>query len=228
MTTKFKVEPLKFAKIQELPNSWTQQNYIDLLEIMDYGDISDIAPEELKEMCLMSLTDYEPEEAAKIVLEYIFKDRLSKGQTANLSNEMLDEKMWEEYADLSMHEDFFNVHQLLYLAFGGKFPYPEAVSFEVRITANESKGLSIFKDHPETSLIRLLVAGMPENTLINRLFDEQIESGEFKEAKDIIWQFKLEQNTGPELVVKIISSMYWFHDFKSVSTYETQLEIDEI
>jgi hypothetical protein len=115
----------------------------------------------------------------------------------------------------------------LYLAFDGKFPYPEAATFEVKITAYEIKGLSVFKDYPETSLIRLLVAGMPENTLINRLFDEQIESGEFKDAKDIIWQCTVEQNNGLELVVKIISSMYWFHDFKSVSSYQAQLEMDE-
>jgi len=62
-----------------LPNAWNDKNYRDLLEIMDYGDTSELTPDELKEMCLMSLTDNEPEDAAKIVLEYIFKDRLTNG-----------------------------------------------------------------------------------------------------------------------------------------------------
>ncbi|MCJ7468486.1 MAG: hypothetical protein MUO53_17535, partial [Maribacter sp.] len=123
----FTVEPQKFSTIHELPNAWNDQNYKELLEQMDFDDISGIAVNELKEMCMMSLTDNEPAEAAKIVLEYLFKERLTPGQIDNLSNEMLDEKMWEEYADLSLHEEFFNAAQLLYEAFNGKFPHPEAV-----------------------------------------------------------------------------------------------------
>ena len=97
MKTFFKVEKLKFNSIQELPNSWNNQNYSDLLDLMDFGDTSELTPEELKEFCLMTLADNEPEDAAKIVLEYIFKNKLNKGQIENISIEMLDEKMWEEY-----------------------------------------------------------------------------------------------------------------------------------
>ena len=43
-------------------------------------------------------------------------------QIDNLSNEILEEKLWEEYADLSLHEEFFAVHQLLYDAFEGTAP----------------------------------------------------------------------------------------------------------
>mgnify|MGYP003679512405 FL=1 len=49
MKTSFKVEKLNFNAIQELPNSWNNQNYLDLLDLMDFGDTSELVSEELKE-----------------------------------------------------------------------------------------------------------------------------------------------------------------------------------
>lgn len=224
MKSPFKVASITFRTINELPDAWTAEDYSNLLNIMDYGDISELKPEELKEMCLMSLTDNEPEDAAKIVLEYTCKDRLNKGQIENLSNEMLDEKLWEEYADLSLHEALFNVNQLLYTAFNGKFPRPEAVKFQVEVTASQKDGLSVFEHFPEAPLIRLLVAGMPENTLILRLFEEQVNGEAFKEAKDIIWQLKRERHSGDTMIFDIISSSYWFHDFKHAGVFDAELK----
>jgi hypothetical protein len=114
MKLHFTVELLKFEIIEELENGWNTDDYRALLVAAEYGDTSEIADEELKEMSLIALSDYEPEEAAKIVLTYIFAGTLNAGQVNNLANEMLDEKMWEEYADLSLHEQFFSVSQLLY------------------------------------------------------------------------------------------------------------------
>lgn len=228
MTSHFTVEKLKFVSIQELPNSWNNQNYLDLLDLMDYGDTSELGPEELKEICLMSLTDNDPEDAAKILLEYVFKGRLTKGQIDNLSNEMLDEKIWEEYADLALHEEFFNVNQLLYEAYNGKFPQPEAVKFKVKITDIDNEGFSILKNFPEAPLLRLLVSGMPENTLIFRLFEEQVAGEEFKDAKDIIWQLKIDSVSENERLVEVISSSYWFHDFKYITSFEGKTHADEI
>lgn len=227
MKTSFTVEILKFTSIQVLPNSWNNQNYIDLLNLMEFGDTSEIAPNELKEMCLMSLTDNEPEDAAKLVMEYVFENRLTKGQIDNLSNEMLDEKIWEEYADLSMHEEFFNVNQLLYEAFNGKFPQPEAVSFKAKITTTDKDGFSVFNTFPEASLLRLLVSGMPENTLIFRLFEEQVAGDSFTDAKDIIWQLKIDTLDDKERIVEVISSSYWFHDLKYITSFEGETHADE-
>jgi hypothetical protein len=223
----FNVTRTGFKTITALPDSWSDQDYKNLLEQMDFDGIAALVPEELKEMCLMSLTDNEPEEAAKLVLEYIFKDKLNGGQIANLSNELLDEKLWEEYADLSMHEDFFNVHQLLYDAFEGTFPHAEAVSFSVKLTAKDKKALAVFDHFAEAPLIRLLVAGLPNNNLIYRLFDEQVDGEKFKEAKDIIWQLKAEKGQQNEITFHVVSSTYWFKDFKYAEPYEAETHADE-
>ena len=226
MTTKFNIQLLKFQTLNELPNAWNYNQYKELLDIMEYGDISDIPEHELKEMCLMCLSDNDPREAAEIILKYIFDERLNDGQIENLSNDMLDEKMWEEYADISLHEEFFNVHQLLYEAYNGKFPHPEAVSFQIEVNTKDPEDFRSFHQNTEAELLRLIVKGMPENTLINRLYDEQLENGSFDEAKHIIWQLKKESNSSNNLVFSIISSSYWFKDLKYVDAFEAQLNLD--
>jgi hypothetical protein len=179
-------------------------------------------------MCYMSIADNEPEEAAKLVLGYIFNDRLNSGQIDNLSNEMREEKMWEEYAEIGYHEDFFNTGQILYDAFNGKFPHPEAVEFEVKITSDKLKELLIDNKISEAALIRLLSKGMPEHTLINRLFTEQINSESFIEAENILWQMKTEIQSDNTALVKVISSKYFFQDLKYAGTFEGETNNDEV
>ncbi|MDO6602880.1 hypothetical protein [Arenibacter palladensis] len=220
---KYRIELKKFETIRELPNSWDNDNYVELLEIMEFGDTATIPSSELKEMCMLSLTDFEPTEAAEIVLKYLFKDNLSSSQIANLSHEMLHEKMWEEYADLSLHEQFFNAGQLLFQAFNGKFPQPEALRFKLELEAAKKEDMSVFKSDFEASIIRLLVAGMPNNTLLNRLFSEQLEGQAFPDAKDIIWQYNSESLGDKSMVIEVISSVYWFHDLKFTVPFEAEL-----
>ena len=220
---KYRIELKKVETIRELPNSWGNNNYAELLEIMEFGDTATIPPSELKEMCMLSLTDFEPSEAAEIVLKYLFKDNLSSSQIANLSHEMLHEKMWEEYADLSLHEQFFNAGQLLFQAFNGKFPQPEALRFKLELEAAKKEDMSVFKSDFEASIIRLLVGGMPKNTLLNRLFSEQLEGQAFPDAKDIIWQYSWESLGDKSMVIEVISSVYWFHDLKFTVPFEAEL-----
>jgi len=222
----FLVTRLHFKTITELPDYWTEAKYLDLLELMDFDNPAKLDKAEIKDMCLMSLTDIEPNDAAKIVLTYVFGNKLNKGQIDNLSNEMLEEKLWEEYADLSLHEEFFAVHQLLYDAFEGKFPHPEAVSFQVRIQETAKNNLAIFDSYPEATLVRLLVGGLPNNSVLHRLFNDKIEGASFPEAKDILWQLKLTKNESGELIADVISSHYWFKDLKYVDAFEAETHAD--
>ncbi|WP_445735653.1 hypothetical protein [Mariniflexile sp.] len=228
MTPIFKVELIKFSTITELPNAWNPNNYKVLLELMDYGNVGDISSEELKETCLILLSENEPVDAAIIILRYIFNERLNSGQIENLSNEMLEEKIWEEYPDLSLHEEFFNVTQLLYETYNGKFPHPEAVQFKIKISTENAEDLTVFELETESALIRLLAKSMPKNALINRLYHEQLESEEFKEAKNIIWQLNKEESGTNFIVFSIISSSYWFKDLKYAEIFEATTHADDI
>ncbi|ADV50083.1 hypothetical protein Celal_2802 [Cellulophaga algicola DSM 14237] len=223
MKLSFTIQPQRFKVIHELPNAWTDEDYKKLLDIMDYGDISDLNSKELKEMCLLSLSDNEPVDAANLILTYLFEEQLNSGQIDNLSNEIIEEKLWEEYADLSLHEALFNATQLLYEAYNGKFPHPEAVLINFDIIPGDTKNKKSLTTDIEANLIRLLADAMPENTLLKRLFENQLKGEDFPDAKDIIWQYKKESKDGDKYQLEIISSTYWFHDFKYVEDYQTEL-----
>jgi enoyl reductase-like protein len=126
-----------------------------------------------------------------------------------------------------LHEEFFAIHQLLYDAFEGTFPHPEAVSFQVKIQENSKNSSPIFDTYPEATLVRLLVGGLPDNNVITRLFDDKIEGDKFQEAKDILWQLKITKNENNELIADVISSHYWFKDLKYVDGFEAETHADE-
>ena len=101
------------------------------------------------------------------------------------------------------------------------------MSFQVNVTTKNKDDLSIFATDPEISLIRLLIQGMPESTLIARLFDEKLEDGPFEEAKDIIWQLEQHPTAENAIQFNVISSKYWFHDFEEAEAFARQLVLEE-
>jgi len=222
----FKVEILTFNTINELPDSWLKSDYLALLSTMDYANPDEIKDAELKEMCMMSLTDFEPAESAKIILDYVIGDRLTDGQIENLAHEIMTEKLWEEYPVLSLHADFFRATQLLYQSYNGKFPRAEAVQFQVKITGTQTEDLSIFEENPEAPIVRLLAAGMSDHSLIHRLYADQIEGTNFEDAKNILWQLKTIEKSDSSITYDIVSSSYWLDEIKYADTYEANTHAD--
>ncbi|QNE40305.1 hypothetical protein F1C16_12405 [Hymenobacter sp. NBH84] len=222
----FTVERLSFDTLTELPNSWQPQDYKALLVKTGYDNPSEIAPNELKDMALMGLTDLEPAESAQLVLEHLFADQLTEGQIENLAHQMLTEKLWEENPELDQHQGFFKATQLLYTAYNGKFPRAEAVQFQVKLTAPDAEALTIFDEAPEAPLLRLLAQGMPDNTLLKRLFHEQLDGTSFPEAPAIIWQLTPAKQEETSVVFDVVSSAYWLDDFKYADTYEATTQPD--
>jgi len=224
---KFAAEVLNFTPIKEIPGSWTNSDYKALLVKMDYDNPDEINQAELKEMCLMSITDLEPAEAAKLVLEYLIEDdELTDGQIENLSHQMLTEKLWEENPKLDLHISFFKATQLLYEAYNGKFPRAEAVQFQLKVTAENPESLAIFDENPEAPIVRILAQGMSDHNLVNRLFGDQMEGTNFEEAKNIIWQLKTVEKKTNEILFDIVSSSYWLDDIKYADSYEATSHAD--
>ena len=228
---KFTVERLTFDTLTELPNAWQPADYKTLLLKTGYDNPDEIAADELTDMTHMALTDLEPTEAAQLVLEYLFEDQLTEGQIENLAHQMLTEKLWEENPELEQHEGFFKATQLLYTAYNGKFPRAEAVQFQVQLTAEDAEdaeALTLFDQQPEAPLLRLLSQGMPDNTLLKRLFQEQLAGTSFPEAPNIIWQLTPSQKTEKSVVFDVVSSAYWLDDFKYADTYEATTQAEDV
>ncbi|MCF0065275.1 hypothetical protein MUK70_05565 [Dyadobacter chenwenxiniae] len=222
--SQFKINILSFEQIKELPGSWEKNDLVNLLNAMDYDNPTEIKDSELKEMCMMSLTDYEPEEAAKIVLDYTIAGRLTEGQIENLSHEILTEKLWEEYPELPLHPDLYRSTQLLYDAFNGKFPRAEAVQFTIEINGD----VTIFEENPEAPIVRLLAAGMSDRSLIHRLFSDQLAGDLFAEARDILWQLKKVSGGENSVTYEIVSSAYWLDEIKYADSYDAESHADVI
>lgn len=227
MKAHFTIEISNFKSIEVLPNNWTTEDYKAIMQTLNFGDVSKIAAADLKEMCYLCLADEAPEVAATVVLTHVFNERLNRNQIDQLSHEIQAENMWEEYADLSMHEEFFNVGQLLFNAYNGKFPHPQAVTFNVNIKTNQKNIQALLNTFSEIEIIRILTQAMPPNTLLKRLFGTELEGGVFDEAKNIIWQYKKLNDNNDTLSLEIISSSYFFQDLKFVDNFEAELELEE-
>ncbi len=177
-----KINELKTT--DELDESWSDADFKELLKRFDYPDADAVKDREVKEFLFMAINDFEPAEAAAIVLDYKLSDELNEGQINNLSNEMLREKMAEKYTDINLHKPLFEVNQLLYKAYNGKFPHIQVNVIDFTIKGKNEGDVEITKE----VALKALSEGLSENNLIKRLFGDQLEGKvAFPEAEGIVW-----------------------------------------
>ena len=204
--------------VDELKNAWTKEDYIALLNKFGLEETDNSTLPELLELLAMAITDFEPEEAAAIVLDYKLSQQLNENQIEQISHEMLLDKISEEYADISMHHQLFNINQLLHKAYNGTFPKAKATLVEFEITPN--------KDVTKENILKALNVTLTNNNVIKRLFSNQLAGKEeFKEADSIIW--KLEPSN--ENCYTLTTSEYWISkdEFSQAEFDATVVEFEE-
>jgi hypothetical protein len=184
--------------VDELKGTWSNNDMIQLLENFNFSDAAQSNPEELKDLLFMAISDFEPEEAAAIILNYKLSEKLNENQIEQISIEMLEDKISEEYADISLHHELFNINQLLFKAYNGTFPNAKATIIEFEITPN--------KEISKEIILKALNASLSGNNVIKRLFSNQLAGKEeFEEAEHIIWDLKANENNSYSLT----TSEYW-------------------
>ena len=185
--------------VEALENAWSKADYVQLLDKFGFEDAGDNTSEkELLELLFMAISDFETEEAAAIVLDYKLSDKLNENQIEQISHEMLLDKISEEYADISLHHQLFNINQLLNKAFNGTFPNAKATIVEFEITPN--------KDVNKEVILKALNATLSKSNVIKRLFNDELAGKEaFNDAESIIWDLK---PTG-ETSYTLTTSEYW-------------------
>ncbi len=178
--------------IDELEGSWNNADFTELLKRFDYADAEKLKESELKEYLFMAIADFEPNEAATIILDYKLSEVLAEGQIDNLSHEMLREKVSENYSDIYLHKTLFNINQLLYKAYNGKFPSAKANAVEFEMKAEHDDETEITKE----LVLKALRISLSENNLLNRLFSEQLDGdAPFPEADAIVWDLQDKGNS---------------------------------
>jgi hypothetical protein len=166
----------------------------------------------------MAISDFEPNEAAALILDYKLSDHLNENQIEQMSHDMLLDKISEEYADISLHHQLFNINQLLHKAYNGTFPSAKATLIEFEISPN--------KELSKELILELLDKTLASNNVIKRLFSNQLAGKEsFEDAEDIIWDLK---TTGMSSYI-LTTSEYWMSrdEFKDVEFDAAAQEFEE-
>ena len=204
--------------VNEVEGYWSDEDLVVLLQKFNYPDGATAEKSSLPELLEMAISDYEPNEAAQIVLEYKLGDELSAGQIEQISNNMLIDKVCEEYPEIHMQGRLFHVNQLLFKAYNGKFPNAKAsvVHFSMKPTDGETQKLTA------ENVLKLLNNGLSDRNLIKRLFEDQMSQNiPFPEAESIIWELTTEDDVNYNLV----TSENWINkDDVIESEFESILE----
>lgn len=203
MNYKLKITDVK--SISEIPDYWTNDDYVNLLEEFNFPDAKNSAPSELRDLLEMAITDGEPHEAAEIFLKYKFKNQLSSGQIGNLSHEMADDNQAEENADLSLHYSLFNINQFLRKSYNGIFPNAKATKIDIELIFKGAENTLVTKELALKSISK----GLSDKSPLLRLFEDQLNGKEpFGDAEKIIWEL---HNNG-ENRYTIVTSDYWINE----------------
>ncbi len=189
---KFNIKINNIETVDEIKEYWTNDDYVALLEVFNLPDSGDTKPENLRELLFMAISDFEPAEAAKIILQYKLSEELSQGQIDQISNDMLIDTVCEEYPQMELQAPLFHINQLLFKAYNGTFPSAKATIIDCEITSAENN-----TDIKITSeiILKLLSNGLSDRNILKRLFAEQLESqAAFPEAENIVWELKTADN----------------------------------
>jgi len=189
----------KVDTVDILKHAWIKADYVALLEKFGYEDSGENPlEEELLELLFLAISDFEPEEAAAIVINYKLSHVLNKNQIDQIAHEMLLDKISEEYADIALHHQLFNINQLLHKAYKGTFPNAKATLVDFEITPNKKVTKEV--------VLKALNATLAKNNVIVRLFQNALAGKEaFDEAESIVWELKA---TGAHSY-RLTTSEYW-------------------
>lgn len=231
MKTNYTVSDIKVAKAKELPDSWSKQDYLTLLNELDVEDLESLSDSDLHEMLVMALQDKELVSAAEILLEYKLGNVLDDGDRQHIAEEYLHSELWDEHADMSLHKELFNIGILLHDGFSGQMTEPVCgrVTFNLRPYDKDAAD-DLNKGDLASLLVRVIANGMDENAKLNRVFEDQINEGPFPEAKDILWKFNKKVGTSDESgsdIIELYLSYEWVKDFPIDNNYDSNAFSDK-
>jgi hypothetical protein len=198
---KYAIKIHKISTVNALPDAWNMEDFKTLLNKFNFSDAQTYDLKELEELLFMAIAEYEAHEAAAILLAYKLSNHLSPGQIDQLSNEMLSDRISEEYPQINLHKDLFNINQLLYAAYNGKFLNTEAtlVDFDISPLANADARIT------KEIALKCFTKNLDSHNIGIRLFGNQLNTKEaFKEANDIIWDLQKQEDS-----YRLITSDYW-------------------
>ena len=231
MNPKFEITINTVSTVHQLPGTWSDDECLRFLQHLEFDGADALAPAERREYAAMALQDKSDVEAATALIEFVIGKKLNAGRTQNLAEEMTTDPMWEQYADLSLHESIFNAQVLLHQAFPST-PQPEINQIEVTLRAIDAAATDYLNDLaaasppqliPEAVVLRCIATAMPPDAILNRLFEDQLAGAAFPEAEAILWQTRGEALTDggkPARKISLYSPIRWTSPLEEDRTVE--------
>ena len=220
MNPKFEITINQVTRVNQLPGTWSDDDCLKLLQHLEFDGADALAPAERREYAAMALQDKTDVEAATALINFVIGEKLNAGKTQNLAEEMTTDPMWEQYADLSLHESIFNAQVLLHQAFPST-PQPEINQIEITLTALDSAAINYLTELaqatpaqliPEAVVLRCISAVMPPDAILHRLFEDQLAGATFPEAETLLWQTRGEvipDTPKPARKISLFSPIRW-------------------
>ncbi|MCV9931358.1 hypothetical protein OIU80_03610 [Flavobacterium sp. LS1R47] len=206
--------------VNEVEGYWSDEDLIQLLERFNYPDGATAEKKNLPELLEMAISDYEPNEAAEIVLKYKLGDKLNEGQIEQIAHNMLIDKVCEEYPEIDMQGTLFHVNQLLFKAYNGKFPNAKASVVHFSMTPTDGAVQKLTAEN----VLKLLNNGLSDRNLIKRLFEDQMSQNiPFPEAQGIVWELI----TNDDINYSLVTSENWINK-EDITEYEFESVLEEI
>ena len=222
----FDVSVSSVNEIHDMPGTWSDDDYRKLLAQLEVDDVGDLSGSDLLDMTLMALQDLEPDDAADAILAYKLADSISAGARQNIVQDLLDDQRpWEEAADIKLHARIFAAAVLLQIAFPSNFSKPDMMRVILHVRATRTEASEFLTNQPEAAFVaRMLADALSENSILERLFDEQLQAHSFPEAEGIIWRAEfanqlLAENSTADLTV--YSSEHWLKSMESISDFQS-------
>lgn len=200
----FKLKITAIKSIREIPGYWSNDDYIKLLEDLDYSDAKNAQPDELLDLLGMACSDLEPHESAEVLLKYHLKDQLNASQIENLSHVMTEDDESDENSNIALHYPLFNINQLLHHCYNGIFPHSKATKLDFELVFKPDAGITANKEQVLKAVSQLL----SERSPVVRLFEDQLNGKQrFTDAEKVIWELhERSQNQ-----YTLITSDYWIN-----------------
>ena len=183
MNFTLKVSSVK--SIYEIPEYWTNDDYIKILDELDFPDAENSEASELRELFEMAITDLKAREAAEFLLKYKLSKELNHGQIENIAHEMISDNEAKGNANIDLQYALFNITHLLYSAFRGTFKRSKATAIEFELIFDGDSPVTLTKEIALKAIYNFITERCP----LVRLFEHQLNGEElFSDAEKTVWE----------------------------------------
>lgn len=199
-------------EVHSFAGMWTTAKLNKVLELAEFDDISEIKESEQLDLCVMVVQDLDRQRAAELVLEAVFGDTMRPGVRQNLVDDLEEDQPWTDMADLAQQKGVFEAVMLLQQAFPNRYGTPDAA--RLTITLSGLAPASTSGKMTSERLLKVLAGTLNDRDILIRLYGDEIKSGRFNGADDIIWWMNETSSKPGCWSGELVASKQWFNSLQ--------------